>query len=128
MRLLRLARAGAIERLDAHARDPDGRPAIDRFAGVISPEQCRAAMQLLVPKHDGTWRARSGVDAILTALDTRPAWRLLTWLPRLPGLHALLAWTYTRVARHRLSISARLGLAAACDDTCAPSAKVHVSK
>ena len=105
-RLISLARPGSIERVGSS--DPS---LASRFP-QISPEMIRQAMQLI--GSDG--RVYSGAAAVAQALSTRPAWRLVTWLYRVPGVRWAADAVYRWVARNRYRIMGRVG---ACDSgTC----------
>lgn len=111
---MRLAAPGAIELADFRAPG-----VLERFPQV-TPEQCERAMQLIAA--DGS-EVHAGAAAIVTALNTRSAWRLVTWLYRVPGIRQLADWAYRRLANNRFVLSRVLGLGVAdCDST---SCKLH---
>lgn len=101
-RLEQLARPGALERV------PSDDPALaQRFPG-ITREAADRAMQVITP--DG--RVYSGAAAVVAALNTRPAWRAVTWLYFVPGLKQLADALYRLVARYRYRL---MGKADPCD-------------
>jgi predicted DCC family thiol-disulfide oxidoreductase YuxK len=101
-RLARLAAPGALEL--ASSKDPSQ---LARFPQVT---QAAANRELQVVGPDG--HVFSGAAAIAAALNTRPAWRAITWLYRVPGIHALTNALYALVAANRYRIAGR---AAPCD-------------
>lgn len=107
-RLARLCKPGSIELIDA--QDP---ASLARFPHLTHAAATRA-LQLVEP----SGRVHSGAAAIAAALNTRPFWRLFTWLYHVPGLHALTDSMYAFVARNRYRIAGR---ATSCDSgACSP--------
>ncbi len=98
-RLAAMARPGTIERIDLHDH-----AALRRHP--CAPQNPDAGtIRLVMP--DG--RVAVGAEAIALALGTRPLWRLVTWVYRLPGVRQLADAAYRVVARHRFTIMGRVG-------------------
>lgn len=104
-RLLRLAAPGSIT--PVNSKDPG---ALARYPQV-SDAAANRALQLVHP--DG--RVDSGAAAICSVLETRPAWRTLTWLYRVPGIRQLTDALYAVIARNRYRIAGRAGAGSPCD-------------
>jgi predicted DCC family thiol-disulfide oxidoreductase YuxK len=96
-RLASLARPGAVELVASTD------PSLGARFPHLSPEMIRGALQLVGA--DG--RVASGAAAIVAALETRTAWRLLTWVYRVPGARWVIDRAYAAVARRRYSIMGR---------------------
>lgn len=81
----------------------------------LSDDQLRATAHdaIVVTTSDGAWTAVDGVAVILER--TGILGRIGAFGLRIPGLHGLAGVVYRWVAANRARISARLGLAAACD-------------
>lgn len=107
-RLARLARPGALQMVSS--KDPDQ---LARFPQVTQAAANRA-LQLVTPNG----RVYSGAAAIAAALNTRPAWRLVTWLYRVPGIRQLTDALYALVAANRYRIAGRLD---PCDSGTCPT-------
>lgn len=75
----------------------------------VRPEALAKALQLVSP--DG--ELAQGAEAVARALNTRPAWRLVTWLYWAPGVRQLADWLYAQVARRRYRIA---GTTSPCED------------
>src|SRR4051812_40217401 len=90
-RLGRIARPGALE-----LRSFPDPGALDRFPG-LTHEACMEAMHLVTP--DG--RVFVGAEAIVRALETRPALGVLAKVYYVPGLRQLANLGYALVARYR---------------------------
>jgi predicted DCC family thiol-disulfide oxidoreductase YuxK/protein-S-isoprenylcysteine O-methyltransferase Ste14 len=104
-RLLRLARPGAVERVDF--QQPG---ALDRFPGV-SHDACMVQMYLIEP--DG--RVFGGFEAAVRAVTTRP---LLGWPARLyylPGVRLLCDLFYRLLAAYRYRLLGKAVAAGECD-------------
>lgn len=99
LRLAAMARPGAIERIDLHdhaalARHPHA---------PQSPDA--STIRLVAP--DG--RVATGVEALALALGTRPLWRPIVWVHRLPIVRPLADAIYRAVAKRRFRIMGRVG-------------------
>ncbi len=98
-RLVRLARPGSVERVDFNAPG-----VLDRFPHLTRAD-CQGAMQFITPAGD----LYSGPAAIVQALATRPVFRWLPPLYRLPPIRWALGHLYRFVARHRHRLMGRAG-------------------
>ncbi len=98
---LRLCRPGSIDL--RNFRIPGE---VERFP-ALSRSACEQAMHLVSPDGSQTF---VGAAAVVAALETRPAWKAITWLYRAPGLHQLANWAYRRLANNRFVVSRVLGL------------------
>ena len=102
-RLLRWARPGAVRPVPLQDE-----AAVARLPG--RPETGEAmTLQLMYP--DG--RIAKGAAATFGVLETRPVWKLLTWIYRVPGLKQLIDWEYAFIARHRYRIMGKTGVCGA---------------
>jgi predicted DCC family thiol-disulfide oxidoreductase YuxK len=109
-RLLRLARRGAVERVDFQAPG-----ALDAYPG-LTHEACMRQMYLVTP--DG--RIYGGFEAAVRALATRPVLGLVAYLYYIPGLRQLLDLLYRLIAAHRYRLLGRAVAAGECEGgTCA---------
>jgi predicted DCC family thiol-disulfide oxidoreductase YuxK len=114
-RLVGLARAGAVERVDFQAPG-----ALGRFPGVTHAA-CMEQMYLVTP--DG--RVFGGMEAAVRALATRRGVGRLAYLYYVPGLRLLLDLLYRLVAANRYRLMGKAVVAGGCEEgTCA----LHVRK
>jgi predicted DCC family thiol-disulfide oxidoreductase YuxK len=113
-RLVALARAGAVERVDF--QQPG---ALDRFPGVTHAA-CMRQMYLVTP--DG--RVVGGMEAAARALATRRGVGWLAYLYYLPGLRLLLDLLYRLIAANRYRLMGKAVASGGCDGACA----VHFGK
>ena len=97
-RLVRWSKPGSL-RLVSSA-DPGN------LAGLpgVDPEKRDRAIQFI----GRNGRISSGAEAIARALNTRPAWRLVTWVYWAPILRQLIDLAYRVVAANRYRIAGRL--------------------
>lgn len=79
----------------------------------VTPEALGKAIQLVSPDGD----LAQGGAAIARALNTRPAWRVVTWLYWVPGLRRLWDWLYAQVAKRRYNIA---GTTSPCENGACP--------
>jgi len=103
-RLLRLARAGAVERVDF--QQPG---ALDRFPGVTY-DACMAQMYLVAP--DG--RVYGGFEAAVRAVATRPLGKLAL-LYYVPGVRLLCDLFYRLLAAYRYRLLGKAVAAGGCE-------------
>ena len=103
-RLLRLARPGAVERVDFQVPG-----ALDPFPG-LTHEACMKQMYLVTP--DG--RLYGGFEAAVRAVATRPIVGWLAFLYYLPGLRQVLDMLYAWIAARRYRILGRAVAAGEC--------------
>jgi predicted DCC family thiol-disulfide oxidoreductase YuxK len=109
-RLLRLARHGAVERVDFQSPD-----ALEPYPGLTYAD-CMQQMYLVMP--DG--RIYGGFEAAARAFATRPILGMAAYLYFLPGLRQLTDWLYRLIAAHRYRILGKTAAAGECEDgTCA---------
>jgi predicted DCC family thiol-disulfide oxidoreductase YuxK len=104
-RLLRLARPGAVERLDF--QQPG---VLERFPGVTH-DACMVRMYLIAPNG----RVYGGFEAAVRAVTTRP---LLGWLALvyyLPGVRLLCDLFYRLLAAYRYRLLGKAVAAGECD-------------
>lgn len=96
-RLLGLAAPGAVRRMsNKDERDMASLPPAAR-AGITS------SLQIVSPEGE----VASGAAAVARTLNTRPVWRLITWLYWVPVVRQLTDWLYALIARHRYRIMGR---------------------
>lgn len=104
----RVARPGSVNLVDMRAPG-----VLERFPN-LDPSACERAMHVV--SADGR-EVRVGAAAVVAAIETRPAFRLITWTYRVPGLRQGLDWLYARIANNRMTISRVLGFRVeACED------------
>ena len=97
-RLMRFARPGLIT--PVNSKDP---AELARFPQVTAAAANRA-LQLV--SHDGD--LAQGAEAIARALNTRPAWKLVTWIYWVPILRQVFDGMYAFVAKNRYRIAGRV--------------------
>ena len=96
-RLQRLARKGAVERLDF--QDPE---VLARFPG-LTHEECMREVKLI----DGRGRTYGGAEAVARMIATRPVLGAWAYLYYVPGLRQLVDLAYGWVARSRYRLMGR---------------------
>jgi predicted DCC family thiol-disulfide oxidoreductase YuxK len=109
-RLLRIARPGAVERVDF--QQPG---ALDPFPG-LTHDACMKQMYLIAP--DG--RLYGGFEAAVQAVATRPIIGWIAYLYYVPGIRQLCDLLYRFLASHRYRLFGRKIAAGECESgTCA---------
>lgn len=98
-RLVRLARPGAAVLVSSND------PGLVRERPEVAHLAATRAMQAIEP--DG--RVHSGVDALASVLNTRPVWRAVTWLVRVPPFRQLAQAGYWVIARYRHRLAWAVG-------------------
>ncbi len=82
-------------------RDPG---VLERYP-ELKPEECEAALQLLVPRPDGTRRVHSGAGAVVRAASKNRLLRLLLLPYYFPPIRLAAEAAYRWVARNRFRLS-----------------------
>jgi predicted DCC family thiol-disulfide oxidoreductase YuxK len=82
-------------------RDPD---VLARYP-ELKPEECEAALQLIVPQADGTRRVYSGADGVVRAASKNRLLRVLLWPYYFPPIRLAADSAYRWVARNRFRLS-----------------------
>ena len=113
--LARRARPGDLELVDLHRLEP-GREDMPDHQALMAILHAQDA--------DGHWYR--GVDATLAAWQAAGVGRWLVWLDW-PLIHRVARRVYAWFARHRMTISARLG-PRVCDGQCQSRARIALDR
>lgn len=97
-RLTRLAKPGAIQ--PVNGKDP---AELARYPQVTAAAADRA-LQLVSPDGD----VAQGAEAVARALNTRPIWKLVTWIYWVPFIHQIIDALYVVVAKNRYRIAGKM--------------------